>query len=65
MARIRRSSSPELMRARLEKKHATLDERVAELSTRPFLTPTEEVEHRRLKKQKLLAKDALGRMPET
>ena len=43
----------------LEKKHAELAERVAMLDSRNHLSPTEEMELQRLKKEKLWTKDAL------
>ena len=44
---------------RLEKKHAVLKERVAHLDSLSHLTPSQELERRRLKKQKLYTKDVL------
>jgi hypothetical protein len=44
---------------RLERKHATLKDRVAELSDRSFLTAAEELEMQKLKKKKLATKDEL------
>ena len=43
----------------LEKKHATLKERVAHLDSLRHLTPTQSVERQRLKKEKLRTKDVL------
>ncbi|MEM7139081.1 MAG: YdcH family protein [Myxococcota bacterium] len=43
----------------LEKKHAQLAERVADLDGRRSLTPGEELELHQLKKEKLWTKDAL------
>jgi len=62
MARTRRSSSPEVLIARLEEKHAKLKERVTELSGRTYLSPAEQVERARLKKEKLVMKDELMKM---
>ncbi|MEM9074844.1 MAG: YdcH family protein [Myxococcota bacterium] len=61
MARQRRSSTPELQLERLQKKHASIDARVEELSGRSFLTVSEQMEQRRLKKQKLAMKDQMQR----
>ncbi|HJL31580.1 MAG TPA: DUF465 domain-containing protein [Polyangiaceae bacterium LLY-WYZ-15_(1-7)] len=62
MARTRRSSDPEFLMSRLEKKHSKLDSRVSELTERPYLTPAEQMEARRLKKKKLELKDQLRQM---
>lgn len=62
MARQRRSSQPEILLERLRKKHAKLDAKVEELSGRPFLTPAEQMEAQRLKKQKLAMKDQILRL---
>lgn len=62
MARTRRSSSPEILIARLEQKHAKLKKRVTELSGRTYLTPDEQLEHAKLKKEKLVMKDELMKM---
>ncbi len=62
MARVRRSSSPEIVIARLEQKHARLKQRVNELSGRSYLSPAEQVERQRLKKEKLVMKDELQKM---
>lgn len=43
----------------LREEHMALDERVRQLSRRPFLTPSDEREVLSLKKRKLRAKDAL------
>ena len=43
----------------LEKRHAELAERVAMLDARHHLTPSEEMELQRLKKEKLFTKDQL------
>lgn len=46
--------------SRLEKKHAHLKEQVETLrESRPHLTPEEELELQRLKKERLWTKDAL------
>jgi len=59
MARSRRSSDPEIQIARLAQKHAELDARVTELSGRTYLTPSEQMEAQRLKKEKLALKEQL------
>ena len=52
-----RKSHPEV--DTLIQEHRTLDEQVKELSTKAFLTPAEDVELHRLKKEKLRLKDKL------
>ena len=59
MARVRRSSSPEIQLARLEEKHAKLDARVSELSSHSYLTPDQQMDVRRLKKEKLHTKELI------
>ena len=59
MARSRRTSDPEIQIARLSQKHAELDARVTELSGRAFLTPSEQMEAQRLKKEKLALKEQI------
>ena len=54
-----RTIPPEREVSRLEKKHAKLAERVADLDGRLSLTPGEEMELHRLKKEKLWTKDAI------
>jgi uncharacterized protein YdcH (DUF465 family) len=54
-----RTISPERQRSHLLKKHAQLAERVEALDSRSSLTPSEQMELQRLKKQKLWTKDAL------
>ena len=49
----------ERQRSHLAKKHAELAARVEALDSRRSLTPSEEMELHRLKKEKLWAKDAL------
>lgn len=46
--------------ARLESKHAVLDARVGELEKRRALTDSEALELKKLKKEKLAAKDELS-----
>ena len=43
----------------LVREHRALDEQVTSLSEKPFLTPEEDVELHRLKKEKLRLKDKL------
>jgi len=62
MGRVRRSSSPHVQLQRLEKKHATLDEELTDLSQRSYLTPGEQMRAKTLKKQKLRAKDEMQRL---
>ena len=62
MSRTRRSSSPDMLRSRLEAKKAHLDASVDEFSQRKFLSPAEAVEAKELKKRKLAMKDALSRL---
>ncbi|MEO0322753.1 MAG: YdcH family protein [Myxococcota bacterium] len=59
MARVRRSSSPEVQLARLEAKHSELKQRCAVLSRRHGLSEGEQLEMQRLKREKLAAKDRL------
>lgn len=42
--------------------HRALDERVQELGKRPFLTPSEQMEMRTLKKLKLAKKDLIEQL---
>lgn len=51
-------------RARLEKKHAQLSEKVTELDSKKALTASEEFELSQLKKAKLQMKDALNQLAE-
>ena len=46
----------------LTREHRRLDERVRELERRVGLSPAEQVEYSRLKKQKLLTKDKIARL---
>ena len=52
-----RKSDPEV--DTLVREHRALDEQVTSLSEKPFLTPEEDVELHRLKKEKLRLKDKL------
>ena len=62
MSRSRRSSSPEIQIARLQKRHQTLDQQLSALTERKHLTATDQMVAARLKKEKLAAKDELLRM---
>ena len=55
-------SSNEALLAELTAEHRRLDEQVAALGRRRALTPAEQVEMSRLKKQKLLTKDRIARL---
>jgi hypothetical protein len=46
----------------LRKEHRELDRKIDELTQRPFLLPDEEVDVRRMKKQKLAKKDQIVRL---
>ncbi len=54
-----RPIDPQKMIRRLEKKHAHLEAKVAELAGRPYLTPLEQMKVQQLKKKKLATKDEL------
>ena len=54
--------SKESLLAELTAEHRRLDEAVQLLERRRALTPTEQVEISRLKKQKLLTKDRIARL---
>ena len=55
-------SSNETLLADLKAEHRRLDEQVQALERRRALTPAEQVEMSRLKKQKLLTKDRIARL---
>lgn len=55
-------ASKESLLAELTAEHRRLDEQVQELERRRSLTPTEQAEISRLKKQKLLTKDRIARL---
>jgi len=55
-------SSTETLLAELTAEHRRLDEQVQALERRRALTPSEQVEMSRLKKQKLLTKDRIARL---
>ncbi len=55
-------ASKESLLAELTEEHRRLDEQVQLLERRRSLTPTEQVEISRLKKQKLLTKDRIARL---
>lgn len=54
-----RDRKPEMQMNRLERKHADLSARVAELESHMFLSPHEQLLVTELKKEKLAAKDAI------
>ncbi|HEY1556773.1 MAG TPA: YdcH family protein [Kofleriaceae bacterium] len=54
--------SKETLLAELTAEHRRLDEELQQLEKRRALTPTEQVEIARLKKQKLLTKDRITRL---
>lgn len=47
---------------RLYQDHRDLDNQITELSRKHYLTPEEEVEEKRIKKEKLLLKDRIAEM---
>ena len=51
------NSNPEI--ENLLREHRTLDEKVGDLSERPFLSPDQHLELSRLKKEKLRVKDRI------
>ncbi|MFN0252205.1 MAG: DUF465 domain-containing protein [Kofleriaceae bacterium] len=55
-------ASKESLLAELTAEHRRLDEQVQQLERRRSLTPTEQAEISRLKKQKLLTKDRIARL---
>lgn len=55
-------ASKETLLAELTAEHRRLDEQVQQLERRRSLTPTEQAEMSRLKKQKLLTKDRIARL---
>jgi uncharacterized protein YdcH (DUF465 family) len=56
------NTSKESQLAELTAEHRRLDEQVQQLERRRSLTPTEQLEVVRLKKQKLLTKDRIARL---
>lgn len=62
MSRKRRTSSPEFLMDRLAKKHAELENQLEELSGHSYLTPQELRLEKRLKKEKLAAKDQMAKL---
>ena len=54
--------SKESLLAELTAEHRRLDEQVQSMERRRSLTPTEQAEVSRLKKQKLLTKDRIARL---
>ena len=55
-------TSKQNLLAELTEQHRLLDEQVRSLEKRRSLTPAEQVEVSRLKKQKLLTKDRIARL---
>ncbi len=47
---------------KLEAEHRQLDEKIKQMERKPFLTTEEEMEIKRLKKEKLAKKDMMARM---
>lgn len=62
MSRKRRTSSPEFLMDRLAKKHADLEDKLEQLSGHTYLTPQEIRLEKRLKKEKLAAKDEMAKL---
>ncbi|MAQ15161.1 MAG: hypothetical protein CMN30_10265 [Sandaracinus sp.] len=62
MSQQRRTSSPEILMDRLAKRHASLEEQLSELSGHTYLTPRELRLEKRLKKEKLAAKDEMQKV---
>jgi uncharacterized protein YdcH (DUF465 family) len=54
--------SPTVQMVRLKERHGELERRLAELERHLSLTPDEQVERSRLKKEKLRTKDELQRL---
>jgi len=48
--------------AKLKAEHAELEQRLAEFDARPFLTPSEQIERKKIQKLKLAKKDRLYRL---
>jgi hypothetical protein len=57
-----RQIDPQKELDRLERRHKKLKERVAEYAARPFLTPAEQMDLAKLKKEKLATKDAIANL---
>ncbi len=55
-----RQQNPDFQK--LEAEHRALDEKIKEMESKPFLTPEEEMEIKRLKKEKLAKKDKMAQM---
>jgi uncharacterized protein YdcH (DUF465 family) len=47
---------------RMKERHAELENQLQNLETKPYLTPQDEVEIRKIKKRKLLFKDEMQRI---
>jgi uncharacterized protein YdcH (DUF465 family) len=54
--------SPAVEMVRLRERHGEIEKRLAELERHLSLTPDEQIERSRLKKEKLLTKDKLVRL---
>lgn len=61
----RASKSDDFHIKKLLSQHKELDRKVEELANRPFLTDEEEIEFKKLKKEKLKGKDELTRLIES
>ncbi len=62
MSRLQRRIDPSKELERLEKRHRTLKDRVAEFESRLTLTSQEQLDLQKLKKEKLATKDAIFKM---
>ena len=62
MSRSQRRIDPEKELARLEKRHKSLKERVANYESKLTLTTREQLQLQKLKKEKLATKDAIAKM---
>ena len=47
---------------RIRQRHADLKKKLEEYESRPFLTPLDDLEMKKIKKKKLACKDAMGRI---
>ncbi len=45
---------------KLEMEHRDLDKRIDEISKKPYLTPSEDMEKKKLQKEKLIKKDRIA-----
>ena len=62
MNHSRRTQSTDLLRNHLEQKKASLDATVDAMTQRRFLSPSEQLREKELKKRKLAMKDALTKL---